>query len=1691
MSSEILQSIPKPLTIVYEENFTPVEFAVVDFFYSDAQSVFNPADPIVRYDSTRPLGSAENPNPAITGLQKWVSVPTNSISAGSGAWNASSYKAYYINVAGRRLSFRVKFPYSFSNPDSVNKRYPMMLFFHGAGEPGCPANGGIYNNEKQLLHGGKLFMQRVDNNLFDGFLIYPQVVVPNCSSNWPSSNDVPVWAIVDSLIRYVRADIDRLFIDGLSDGGLTAWRFARTYPQRIATIAPSAMSAMSSALSSMIHIPVWFASGGRDSNPSPAQAQQTLTTFNNLGGNIRYTLFPELGHGVWNQHWAEPDFVPFMNAMHKANPLVFFMHDLWCTGAPISARLGLTAGFNAYEWRRNGVVIARRLNGINTILDFNSVTSFIGNEIVVKAFGTYDARFRRTATGAWSIWSPKPIVIGIKSITQTGPIQVSGLRSKVLPALDGSTTVPLIMAPGFLTYRWYRSTSTVILGSLQTYTAGIGTYRGTYTERFGCGTLFSPNFVVVNANGNPKPSPATLAVALPISQTSIALSWIDNPAPLNNETNFEIYRGTKSGGPYQLIFITPADSVKYEDKGLSPNTNYYYVIRAVNNTGAAAASNETSAKTLIDNQPPLSPPNVRYVGSTLHSVSLRWNSSSDDIGIKRYDIYINNVKHYSTPNTSFTVNNLDSLKWYAFTVKAVDGSGNASAPSPQVMGYTHRPGLNYKYYEGAFNNLPDFNSLTPVKVGTTTGGVGRGQSLRNQEDNYALLYEGFIYIPQTALYTFATSSDEGSRVYIDAPYSADITPLVDNDGIHAPVLKFNMISLTRGYHRIVVSYFDRSGSEAMDLFWTNNMGLPGEEIPDNYFTLSNIEGVPPLIAPSGLSATTLTYNKIKLQWLDNSDDEKGFEIMRSLTPGGSFIAVGRVGANKLSFNDSALSSATTYYYKIRAIGATSESPYTGEAVETTFPAPGTPVAPTALSVQTSTPTLISLSWIDNAKNETNIHVMRSSDEQATFSQIGTLPPNSNTYTDASVTPFAQYYYYIVGVNLLGNGASSDTIRVIAGNNAPVIGNINNMFIKTDATLSQDFTVSDAGDVVKVSIDNKPSFINIQLLSGINYRITLTPTTDNIGLHNLQMIATDSKGAITTRNFSITVADKNTRSVFVNFGAIGRTAPAPWNNWLDNRAANSVISNLRDENNVVTTMSVTTVTAWLTTTTLGHMSGNESGVFPDSVLQSGLSDNGLAKTILVGGLNPAMRYNLVFAGSQNEGLIAQTEYMTGTQRDTLDARYNTNSTANLNGLIPSALGQISVTITRIPGSLNSYLNGMVIEEYAPAMTLLNPLNLFAETVDRTRINVSWSDRSNNEDVVNGYELTRATDSLFTQNVTLFNLRSNTTNYQSTGLAPNTKYWFRVRARSGAAFSPYSNRAKAITPASIVYVNFNANVVNAPSPWNNTVAQPNNPTTFSNLTNHAGLNSGLSLRIEQIFNGEFNAGMNTGNNSGIVPDAVLQANYWLDKTQQSSFRLSGMNQTRRYRIGFIGSSGPVGWFKDNYTATYTINGRTVYLNSWSNTTKIVYIDNVIPDDGGEVLLSFSTTAAAVYGFNAGVIIEDYNDGPIPGGLIISDTRVIDVPAFDELVAGRKNRMYPNPFDDIITIDFNNITGTGKLSARVYDVTGRLVYAQEYNSLVTGLNQLRLNTGKLKAGGNKTFTIVLSANGKVLMTNKMISK
>ncbi|MBI2927274.1 MAG: fibronectin type III domain-containing protein [Verrucomicrobia bacterium] len=91
------------------------------------------------------------------------------------------------------------------------------------------------------------------------------------------------------------------------------------------------------------------------------------------------------------------------------------------------------------------------------------------------------------------------------------------------------------------------------------------------------------------------PAPPSGLSATAVSATVIRLDWTDNAT---DETNFRIERQTGGTGEFLLVATVPADTVSYDDTGLTPSSTYTYRVRAGNENGFSVASDEASADTL-------------------------------------------------------------------------------------------------------------------------------------------------------------------------------------------------------------------------------------------------------------------------------------------------------------------------------------------------------------------------------------------------------------------------------------------------------------------------------------------------------------------------------------------------------------------------------------------------------------------------------------------------------------------------------------------------------------------------------------------------------------------------------------------------------------------------------------------------------------------------------------------------------------------------------------------------------------------------------------------------------------------------------------------------------------------------------------------------------------------------------------
>lgn len=103
----------------------------------------------------------------------------------------------------------------------------------------------------------------------------------------------------------------------------------------------------------------------------------------------------------------------------------------------------------------------------------------------------------------------------------------------------------------------------------------------------------------------------------------------------------------------------------------------------------------------------------------------------------------------------------------------------------------------------------------------------------------------------------------------------------------------------------------------------------------------NASPVLPPDAPSALSTVATSASQINLTWTDNATNETGFQIERSLTSQNGFSLLATTATGITSYASTALSSNTTYYYRVRAVNAGGSSAYTSESSATTLSPPPT------------------------------------------------------------------------------------------------------------------------------------------------------------------------------------------------------------------------------------------------------------------------------------------------------------------------------------------------------------------------------------------------------------------------------------------------------------------------------------------------------------------------------------------------------------------------------------------------------------------------------------------------------------------------------------------------------------------------------------------------------------------------------
>jgi parallel beta-helix repeat protein len=392
-------------------------------------------------------------------------------------------------------------------------------------------------------------------------------------------------------------------------------------------------------------------------------------------------------------------------------------------------------------------------------------------------------------------------------------------------------------------------------------------------------------------------------ITLPTSTVTLSGSGTDPDGSIS------AYNWTKTSGPSSGTISSPT-SASTTVAGLVQGT-YQFQLKVTDNAGASGTA---TVQITVNPSGNIAP--TAYAGNDqtiilpTSSVNLSGSGKDTDGSISSY-----NWTKTSGPSSG-TISSAGSASTsvtglvqgtYQFQLKVTDNNGataldnvqvNVNAESltsnllPAVNPSNTVNGLNYDYYESkeGYSVLPNFSSLTPVKSGSTSN---FNISLANRSTAYSFNFTGYIDVPVDGQYVFYTTSDDGSKLYIDNVL------VVNNDGLHGSKENAGMIGLKAGKHAISVGYFQQGGGSVLNVSY-NGPTFSKMLIPASSLYRVSTSGLLPAVNPAN------TVNGLDYKYYESGS---GWSVL----PAFSSLPVSKTGTSS-GFDISSASSSTTFAY---------------------------------------------------------------------------------------------------------------------------------------------------------------------------------------------------------------------------------------------------------------------------------------------------------------------------------------------------------------------------------------------------------------------------------------------------------------------------------------------------------------------------------------------------------------------------------------------------------------------------------------------------------------------------------------------------------------------------------------------------------------------------------------------------------
>lgn len=238
----------------------------------------------------------------------------------SALWGQEGYlKGEFVSP---NTSDTLKYRYLTPENQKSGKKYPLVIFLHGSGERGS-------DNEAQLMHGGQMFLNPVNREKYPAYVIFPQAPAHISGAYAKGSLEsldpltMPVESPIQPIIQTLKDLIDsyrampsvdnrRIYIMGLSMGGIATFDIVCRFPDVFAAAVPICGSVNPKRLSSAKDVAFRIFHGDADPAVPTEGSREAYKALRAMGADVEYIEFAGCTHNSWNPAFNYPDFMKWI-----------------------------------------------------------------------------------------------------------------------------------------------------------------------------------------------------------------------------------------------------------------------------------------------------------------------------------------------------------------------------------------------------------------------------------------------------------------------------------------------------------------------------------------------------------------------------------------------------------------------------------------------------------------------------------------------------------------------------------------------------------------------------------------------------------------------------------------------------------------------------------------------------------------------------------------------------------------------------------------------------------------------------------------------------------------------------------------------------------------------------------------------------------------------------------------------------------------------------------------------------------------------------------------------------------------------------------------------------------------------------------------------------------------------------------